>query len=278
MLQDGDSEGPGPLELLASTLANKGLGPFFKGIEPALLRQCSYQSIRMYLYAPLRRMVSGADPDNTSMAGLIVAGGSAGAIGTLICSPTDLLKVRMQADVDGTRYKNIGDAISQIYRDDGLRGMWRGWSSNTQRAFINNAGELSGYDGTKQLLQRRYAMADGLRLHVLSSLGAGVVASVVTNPIDRAKTLLMAQSSDNAKYSNLASCLWGVIEREGVTGLWRGLPLTYLRSAPWNLLFFVSFEFYRSLLLQLRDVLKGSGKVLVNGVLMPYLARSALLV
>jgi len=43
-------------------------------------------------------------------------GGSAGAIGIAIANPTDLIKIRMQADKAGTRYRGLMDAFRQIVK------------------------------------------------------------------------------------------------------------------------------------------------------------------
>jgi solute carrier family 25 uncoupling protein 27 len=69
----------------------------------------------------------------------IVAGFSSGVIGQAIASPTDLVKVQMQADGKrvaaghAPRYTGIGNAFSTIYRQGGVSGLWKGVIPNCQR-------------------------------------------------------------------------------------------------------------------------------------------------
>ncbi len=56
-----------------------------------------------------------------------------------------------QADRAGTRYKGTAHAFGDIVRTEGVRGLWKGWGPNVQRAYIVNAVELATYDQAKQV-------------------------------------------------------------------------------------------------------------------------------
>lgn len=82
----------------------------------------------------------------------------AGCSAQFIASPTDLVKVRLQVEgkrvLEGKparcrlnffaswcsdlfyRYKGMVDAFVSIVREDGVRGLWKGWVPNCQRAAI----------------------------------------------------------------------------------------------------------------------------------------------
>jgi hypothetical protein len=45
---------------------------------------------------------------------------STGAIGISIANPTELIKIRMQADRSGTRYSGVLDAFSKIIKSEGM--------------------------------------------------------------------------------------------------------------------------------------------------------------
>ena len=62
----------------------------------------------------------------------VLAGTLAGAISSSLCNPTDLLKVRMQADSGkgGARYKGMGDAFVTIVKNEGVVGLYRGALGN----------------------------------------------------------------------------------------------------------------------------------------------------
>ena len=58
-----------------------------------------------------------------------MAGSTTGALAVAFAQPTDVVKVRFQAQglVDGEkRYSGTMDAYRTIARDEGVRGLWRG--------------------------------------------------------------------------------------------------------------------------------------------------------
>lgn len=69
-------------------------------------------------------------------AGIVVrlmAGCTTGAMAVTFAQPTDVVKVRFQAQVrladGGRRYNGTLDAYRTIARDEGVRGLWKGTSN-----------------------------------------------------------------------------------------------------------------------------------------------------
>ena len=69
---------------------------------------------------------------------------SLGAIGSAIATPTDLVKVRQQAEGPGQvkRYRNTFVAFADIYRGGGVRGLYVGMGPTVQRATILTATQV----------------------------------------------------------------------------------------------------------------------------------------
>jgi hypothetical protein len=199
--QGGKTAGPrlGLYSTFTNVVANEGVKGLFKGLSPALLRQASYSSIRVGIYEPIKVFVSGDSGDGQQVLTMsygqkVLAGGTSGASGILIANPTELVKIRMQADKAGTRYKGTIDAFGQIVRNEGFLGLWAGVLPNMQRAFIVNAMELGTYDHAKGILVQDYQMkADSVVTHTISSFVAGFFATVACNPVDTIKNRLMNQ-------------------------------------------------------------------------------------
>lgn len=59
-----------------------------------------------------------------------MAGCTTGAMAVAFAQPTDVVKVRFQAQVrlsdGGRRYNSTLDAYKTIARDEGVRGLWKG--------------------------------------------------------------------------------------------------------------------------------------------------------
>lgn len=60
----------------------------------------------------------------------LLAGCTTGAMAVAFAQPTDVVKVRFQAQVrqtdGGKRYNGTMDAYRTIARDEGVRGLWKG--------------------------------------------------------------------------------------------------------------------------------------------------------
>lgn len=63
----------------------------------------------------------------------LMAGCTTGAMAVAFAQPTDVVKVRFQAQVrvadGGRRYNGTLDAYRTIARDEGVRGLWKGATS-----------------------------------------------------------------------------------------------------------------------------------------------------
>jgi solute carrier family 25 uncoupling protein 8/9 len=76
-----------------------------------------------------------------------------GAIGISVANPTDVVKIRLQAQgrlpPDQRPYKGSMDCYSQIVAKNGIKGLWIGIVPNIMRNSIINAAELASYDQFK---------------------------------------------------------------------------------------------------------------------------------
>ena len=71
----------------------EGVTAFWKGINAAWLRESSYTSLRLGLYAPIKELMGATSPDAPFYL-KFGSGSLAGAIGSLAGNPFDVLKVR----------------------------------------------------------------------------------------------------------------------------------------------------------------------------------------
>lgn len=101
---------------------------FFR-ISPALIRQCTYGSIKFGTYYTLKQTTSEYLKVTEDFAVNFGCAICAGIISASIANPTDVLKVRLQAlgrDKVGNSLKyNVFKCFRHIYSQEGLRGLWR---------------------------------------------------------------------------------------------------------------------------------------------------------
>lgn len=236
-------------------VAHEGVRGLFKGLSISLIREMTFTSSRFGLYEPFRTLfhrrsqsssastsvveTSGGGGD-ISITTKLLAGATSGCIASALFNPTDVLKIRMQADRDGSRYGNrLRTAVTTIYRKDGgVRGFYVGASATIIRAVIMNTAQLVSYDSGKYELIRRFGMdRDSGWTHLAASIISGVVTTVANNPIDMIRTRIMNQPTTPAStpsaavrtYRNPFQAFWLITRTEGFASLYKGFVPSYIR-------------------------------------------------
>jgi len=241
--------------LIKSTIQiieNEGFLALYKGLGPSLLRESTYSTLRMGGYDLIKGYFVDSN-GKTNLLSKVLSGGVSGALGASIANPSDLIKVRMQAhSMSGAKYQSISQAFIEIIEKEGIRGLYKGVSPTTQRAALLTASQIPSYDHFKHmLLDHKVIESEGLKLHTVSSILAGFVASVATSPVDLIKTRIMNQPIDQygkgTLYKSSFDCLVKTVKAEGILGLYKGFIPNWLRIGPHTIVTFIVFEYLRKL-------------------------------
>ncbi|KAE8605318.1 hypothetical protein XENTR_v10015062 [Xenopus tropicalis] len=248
----------GMVRTATGIVQEEGLLKLWQGATPAVYRHIVYSGVRMVAYEHIRDSVLGkGDGDTFPLWKSVVGGMTAGAIGQFFASPTDLVKVQMQMEgkrrLEGKppRVRGVYHAFVTIVSKGGIRGLWAGWVPNVQRAALVNMGDLTTYDMVKHFLLRNTPIKDNSLCHTISSICSGVVAATLGTPADVIKTRIMNQPRDKhgrgLLYKSSTDCLIQAIRGEGFMSLYKGFMPTWMRMAPWSLVFWLTYEQIRRL-------------------------------
>lgn len=216
-----------------------GIGGFYRGVQPAILRHWVYTGARINLYESFRDQYSDAD-GHMSIPKKFACGAMAGGIAQFVASPTDLVKVQMITDARVNavpKFRGVADCFRQLYASNGLLGMWKGVGPNVARAMAVNMGELATYDSAKRQILKTTGLPDSLPVHTMSAVVSGFVACAFSTPFDVIKTRMMS-----GQYTNMAACAVDTVRREGVRKLYSGFLPGWARLGPWQFFFWVSYE------------------------------------
>ncbi|CEM34782.1 unnamed protein product [Vitrella brassicaformis CCMP3155] len=243
-MQITKGESVGVFPTLQSLVKREGVFAPWKGLSAGVQRQLVFATLRMSLYAPIRDLYCGGQSGPPTLMQRILAGLTSGAIGMLVANPTDLVKIRLQADARRPpgappRYTGSIDAYRRIVVDEGFFKLWTGVGPNIVRNSIICSSELAAYDTIKIELLKRKLMKDGLPLHFTAALGAGFVTTIVGSPVDVLKTRIM-----NAKpgdYKGPIDCVVKTLG-EGPMAFYRGFWVNFARLGTFNVAIFVFFE------------------------------------
>jgi len=238
------------VEMTTTIVRNEGVAAFYTGLPVAVMRQASYGGLSFASYPHIRDAVSpaGKTGADAPLWARIVAGGTAGACASVLANPTDVVKVRLQADgrlamSGGTpRYTGTIDAFAKVLRAEGLKAFWKGTLPNVQRATAVNGCGIAAYDHSKHVAVKLLGEGDSLAARFIAALAGGVVTSLAGTPFDVLKTRMMNQPAGKPLYASTWECAAATVRVEGFFALWKGLLPVYCRQAPFNLLNYLIME------------------------------------
>ncbi|THG12448.1 hypothetical protein TEA_027472 [Camellia sinensis var. sinensis] len=180
----------GMLDTVATIAREEGLIALWKGVIPGLHRQFLYGGLRIGLYEPVKAFFVGSEyVGDVSLFQKILAALITGALAIAVANPTDLVKVRLQAEGNllpglPRRYSGALNAYYTIMKQEGLAGLWTGIGPNIARNAIINAAELASYDQVKETILKIPGFTDTVFTHLLAGLGAGFFAVCIGSPVD----------------------------------------------------------------------------------------------
>ena len=179
-----------------------------------------------------------------------LAGGVAGATARVFVAPLDVVKIRLQVQLEGAgsgKYRGLAQAARTILREEGARGLWAGtvpalflWVPYTAIQFT----VLSKFNEEAERRGLFRARSHGEKSAVGAFVGgavAGSVATVATYPFDVIRTLLASQGHPKV-YRNVLDAAVGVARDRGVAkGLYAGVSVTLAEIVPASAVQFGSY-------------------------------------
>nr|DAD28394.1 TPA_asm: hypothetical protein HUJ06_029862 [Nelumbo nucifera] len=234
----------GMLGTVATIAREEGATALWKGIVPGLHRQCLFGGLRIGLYEPVKTFYVGNDfVGDVPLSKKILAALTTGALAITVANPTDLVKVRLQAEGKlppgvPRRYSGALNAYSTIVKQEGVGALWTGIGPNVARNAIINAAELASYDQVKQTILKIPGFTDNVFTHLLSGLGAGFFAVCIGSPVDVVKSRMMGDST----YKSTLDCFIKTLKNDGPLAFYKGFIPNFGRLGSWNVIMFLTLE------------------------------------
>ncbi|KAL9592149.1 MAG: hypothetical protein Q9179_007005 [Wetmoreana sp. 5 TL-2023] len=209
---------------------------FWKGNVPAELLYIAYGAVQFSVYRATNQLLQ-----RFSFPGSIdtfISGASAGAVATSLTYPLDLLRTRFAAQGSDRVYKNLRSGVLDIARTEGSKGFFQGLGPAV--------GQVVPYMGlffsTYEIL--RPSLANLSLPFGSGDASAGILAGVLAKsgvfPLDLIRKRLQVQGPTRARYAGgsipLYKGAWAtgqsIVAKESWRGLYRGLGVSLLKSAP----------------------------------------------
>ena len=236
---------------------HEGVRGLYGGLSAAIARQLSYTSIRLSAYDVLKEAVQGEARAGQPLAlwEKFACGIGAGGFGSFCACPIEVSLVRMQADgrlpsAERRGYAHVLDALRRIGAEEGALTYWRGATPTVARAAVVAATQLGSYDQAKEVYRDALGVAEGAKLHLMSAVTAGFIYSLVSLPLDTAKTRTQSQKplpDGSLKYRGVVGTVARIAREEGPLSLWRGFTSYFLRGGGHTVGMFMFLEQYRKI-------------------------------
>ena len=123
----------------------------------------------------------------------------------------------------------------RITKEEGVQSLWKGALPTMLRAMALNTCMFVTYDTAVELARASMGNSSEVGIQIGASCIASVATSVGSLPFDNIKTKIQKQKAGPdgvMPYSGIPDCFSKSVAREGVSGLWAGLPAYYMRLGP----------------------------------------------
>ena len=159
----------------------------------------------------------------------LLAGSMGGSVSITMTYPLETIRSRLTLQTCNSHYKGFMDACRSIPIMDmfkGLRMSILGFAPFTALSF-------STYFTYRKYLEDHTNWNKDM-IKVIGGGMAGTTAVTITYPSDLIRRRLQLQNFDKSvpKYNGIIDCVKKIVANEGVIGLYRGLPASYIKLFP----------------------------------------------
>ena len=231
---------------------------------------CGYEFIKNKL------IQSRSDKDGSTnipeFAAYFVAGMLAETFACIIYVPVDVIKERLQVQRTNVQsgveqkylYNGSFDALKTIMKQEGLQGIYKGYSATLASygpysalyfLFYERMKGFSSWYVQRNTIEESRTGAELPFLHTVAcSATAGAISSFLTSPLDMAKLRLQIQRGNHVvggggdqPLSGMMDCLSKIYKDGGVKGLFRGAGARVAHFVPATTIMMTCYEEFRSI-------------------------------
>ncbi|KAI0826947.1 mitochondrial carrier [Trametes gibbosa] len=245
----------GPMDILAQTLRKEGFFALYKGMASPLLGIAGVNSLLFAAYGVSKRSISPFP--HLSLKEIAAAGALAGAVNAVLASPVEMFKVRMQGQYGSPSDKKLRAVVTEMWRDWGLRrGIMRGYWVTVAREIPAYAGFYTAFEFSRRKFSQKYGAQIPVWALLASGSTGGIAYWLACYPLDvvKSRIQLRATPPEGMPIQYIARELKLVVSESGVSGLFRGLTPSLLRSIPAAASTFAAFELTREYLKEITGV------------------------
>ncbi|KAK6522011.1 hypothetical protein TWF281_002582 [Arthrobotrys megalospora] len=227
-----------PYLIVSDTLKKEGSRALYKGCSALIVGSIAKDAVRFASFDTIKNTFNNKESGRLSPAGSLLAGMSSGIIASVFAvTPTERIKTALIDDAKGDkRFKSPWRAIGSIIREDGLKGMYRGFAGTTLKQASTTSLRLGSYNIIKDT-ERANHMPQNSAVSFANGAFAGLITTLATQPFDTIKT-----RSQCVKATTTREAFQGILQDGGVLGFWTGTVMRLSRTVVSGGILFVVYE------------------------------------
>lgn len=237
----------GTFDCLAKTVSKEGFFGLYKGMAAPITGVAPIFAICFLGFGIGKRLQQKHENEELTYFQLFKAGMLAGVFTTVIMAPGErikcLLQIQQEANVNERKYKGPVDCAKKIYKEGGIRSVYRGTMATLLRDVPATGMYFTSYEWLQRILTPEGH--DRSEMSIWRTIFAGGMAGIfnwsVAIPPDVIKSRL--QTAPQGMYPNgVRDVVRHIIKEEGVTSFYKGFTPIMLRAFPANAACFLGYE------------------------------------
>ncbi|GJQ80109.1 hypothetical protein Trydic_g19391 [Trypoxylus dichotomus] len=221
-------------------LQTQGFRRLYIGLPGSLRQQFLHSTSRFGIYHKIKEELQMKEVP--FVVDLMLSAAS-GAVGALLKNPVEIINTRMLTDFKLSppkrhNYRNTWHGLKLIMITHGYRGLFLGVQLNVMKSVAFTCSQICMYEQSKSYIRYKYGLKDTITTHIQASALAGLIATIVCQPIEVLKVRYMSKSDE---FPNV----WEVFKKQmhiGVMGFYRGTLLSFLKIEVQTITTFVLIE------------------------------------
>jgi solute carrier family 25 S-adenosylmethionine transporter 26 len=258
-VQQGQRMGLNPIAAIRKVIERGGVGGLWAGVAVTVLGSSPSVALYFGAYSSCKRYLTTVMPDEAYLLAVALAASIGNTFASFLRVPYEVLKQRMQ---NGDHASTM-EALRYAAQNDGMIGLFTGGKLYSQilRDVPYAIVTLVSYEVLQALVTRYRASqqqqqkqkqqsnattsAKKKAADALCGALAGGLGSIASTPMDVVKTRMMLGGGG---YSGVTDCVTRMLKEEGAGSFFIGTGPRLLHKIPANGLFFLTYEFFRTLL------------------------------
>ncbi|XLR17750.1 hypothetical protein S83_045662 [Arachis hypogaea] len=131
-----------------------GIGGFYAGISPTLVGMLPYSTCYYFMYDTIKKSYCETkNKKSLNRPEMLVIGALAGFTASTISFPLEVARKRLMVGaLQGRCPPNMAAALSEVIREEGLKGLYRGWAASCLKVMPSSGITWMFYEAWKDIL------------------------------------------------------------------------------------------------------------------------------